>query len=334
MSGSVLLAWVGLVGCGPQDHDVFEIQAVDRWEQAPTNQVDILWVIDDSPSMLPHQAAIADGFSSFIEQIEATLTDFHIGVITMSFDADDAKRGQLVGDPAVITNDTPDYTAVFQDHVHVGAAGSSKERAFESMQYALSPAMLSAPNAGFLRPDADLLVVFVSDEDDCSDNGAFEGVAGGDVCYDRKDLLVPIERYVDPFWAIKDDDPTKLQVSMIVGDLDHSCDYAARGDRYITLANWMGGLVHEVCTEDYSQIMYELGLNASGVITAFRLSGAAQPDTIEVTIGDVDGNELVIPADAANGWTYDETTLYLTFHGDGIPPRGSTISAKYTRQAS
>jgi hypothetical protein len=38
------------------------------------------------------------------------------------------------------------------------------------------------PNAGFLRPDAHLLVVFVSDEDDCSDEGVLDGLVNF-LCY-------------------------------------------------------------------------------------------------------------------------------------------------------
>ncbi len=54
----------------------------------------------------------------------------------------------------------------------VGTEGTRWEKGLEAMQKALSSDMISgdgAPNAGFLRDDAFLTVIFLTDEDDCSD---------------------------------------------------------------------------------------------------------------------------------------------------------------------
>jgi hypothetical protein len=87
----------------------------------------------------------------------------------------------------------------------------------------------------------------------------------------------------------------------------------------------MGGLQGDICTTDWSGMLGALGLNASGVREQFQLSRAAQPETIVVHVDDTE-----VAEDPANGWTYDVATWYLTFHGTGIPPRGSVVTVDYT----
>ena len=130
-----------------------ERDGTDTWYQEPTNQVDILWVVDDSVSMAEEQKQIADGFEDFINAIQETNTDFHLGVITTSFDYNDPARGKLIGDPAVITA-KDDYINLFRDRVRVGTGGSDREKGLEAASYALSPAMTTGANEGFLRTEA------------------------------------------------------------------------------------------------------------------------------------------------------------------------------------
>lgn len=330
--GAGLALLVVLGGC-KQEHEVFEQTNTDVWHQSPTDQVDILFVIDDSHSMKEEQAAVAAGFGDFIGEIEATGTDFHLGVITTSFQYDDVTRGQLIGEPTVLTAATPSYAGLFEERVQVGITGADKEKGLEAAEYALSTFMTSGPNAGFLRSDAYLLLVIVSDEDDCSDEGAL-GDQPATACYESKDLLVPVEAYVQSFRALKED-PSMFLIGSIVGPLASSglCPEATPGHRYMLLTELMGGLLGNICDSNYGTVMQKLGLQASGVVESFLLSEAAKPETIVVTLLDADGIESEVPEGPANGWTYDPETYYLTFHGAAVPPRGSTISASYTVQS-
>ena len=71
----------------------------------------------------------------------------------------------------------------------------------------------------------------------------------------------------------------------------------------------------------------DLGLNASGIRTQFQLSAAAKPETLQVFVDDEE-----VPEDPQRGWTYDPETWFVRFNKDAVPPRGSTISARYTIQ--
>ncbi len=325
MRRSLLASMAVIMGCS-SDNNLFEQTRTDTWAQADNNEVDILWVIDDSASMAEEQDTLTAGFESFASQLEASGTDFQIGVITTSFDYDEPDRGVLLGDPPVLTADD-DYEAAFAQRATVGIEGSDKEKGLEAATFALHPVMTldGGPNQGFVRPDAQLLIVFVSDEEDCSDNGALEGQDPA-ACYLQFDELPPISRYIQDLRDLKDQ-IEQVQIGAIVGTSGSVCDDVVPGDRYVAAAALTGGLIGDICQADWSAMLGDLGLNASGIRTQFQLSAAAKPETLKVFVDDVE-----IPEDPQRGWTYDEDTWFVRFNKDAIPPRGSTVSARYTIQ--
>ncbi|MEQ1564003.1 MAG: hypothetical protein ABMA64_00070 [Myxococcota bacterium] len=315
-----------LAGC-PSERNLFEQVKTDVWAQAPTNLVDILWVIDDSASMTEEQNVLVNGFASFASEVDTSGTDFHLGVITTSFDYADPARASLRGDPPFLTP-ADDYQALFPERALVGIGGEDKEKGLEAAVWALQPTLNlpGAPNDGFVRKDAQLLTVFVSDEEDCSDEGALEGQPP-EACYQQMDELPPVDGFVDALRDLKPGDRGAVQVAAIVGTSRSTCPDVYTGNRYVQAAGLTGGLVGDICQSDWSQMLGDLGLNATGIRTQFQLSYAAQPDTLEVYVDDEK-----VPGDPVNGWTYDEPSWYLEFHGDAIPPRGSAVSATYTVQ--
>jgi hypothetical protein len=300
-------------------------QGSDEWLQAANDQVDILFVVDDSCSMAEEQATLADGFTSFAEELEASQTQFHLGVISTSFDYTDPDRGRLVGEPPYLTNDDADYVSSFAERAVVGVDGLDQEKGLEAAAYAIGPIANLDLNDGFIRRDARLLMVFVSDEEDCSDAGALTGLEG-EACYLQPDMLTPTAEFVEEFRSLKDS-AEDVQATAIVGVQGEACQNVYPSERYADVARLTGGRVNNICEGDWSAMLTDLGLNATGVLRQFQTSRAAQPDTIEVQ---VDG--VVVPQGQRNGWTYDTDTWFLTFAESAIPPRGSTITATYTVQ--
>jgi hypothetical protein len=325
MNRVIVAAAIGLAAC-QSDRNLFEQVNTDSWAQAPTNLVDILWVIDDSGSMTEEQNTLVNGFASFASEIESSGTEFHLGVITTSFDYADPDRASLLGDPPYLTP-ADDYQGLFPTRALVGIGGEDKEKGLEAAVWALQPTMNlpGAANEGFVRKDAQMLVVIVSDEEDCSDEGLLEGQPP-EACYQQMGELPPVSRFVTDLRSFKDD-PSQVQVAAIVGTSRSTCDEQYLGARYIEAAGLTGGLVGDICQSDWSTMLGDLGLNATGIRTRFQLSDAAQPETIVVHVDDTE-----VPSDPTNGWTYDEASWYLEFHGTSIPPRGSAISATYTVQ--
>lgn len=169
----------------------------DLFQQVSVRKVDILWVVDSSGSMAPKQARLAANFNGFIQQlVNATIPiDFHIGVVTTDTD-DPATRGALrtwqlsprSGDYIACTpqptggslcntsgsvdGGTVSAVAAFNQMALVGVQGSAQERGLLAAYLALTnPANLSTGGTErFVRSDAALYVVVVSDEDDASCN--------------------------------------------------------------------------------------------------------------------------------------------------------------------
>jgi hypothetical protein len=167
--------------------------------------VDILLVIDDSGSMADKQNSLANSFPNFVNQlaqIEGGLPNVHIGVTSTDMGtktsgsptpaptigvvgqggcADRGKNGIMTVNGANVTGafvsdiKLPDgtrqtnYTGTLADvvgtMVRLGATGCGFEQPLAAMKAALAN---NPNNAGFLRPDALLAVLFLADEDDCS----------------------------------------------------------------------------------------------------------------------------------------------------------------------
>ncbi|MGZ6124383.1 MAG: hypothetical protein ACXWLR_05460, partial [Myxococcales bacterium] len=73
------------------------------------------------------------------------------------------------GGNRILDKGSPTLVPDFKVNVRVGLNGSGKEQPFRAARLALSDRLLDA-NAGFLRDGARLAIVFLTDEDDCSDS--------------------------------------------------------------------------------------------------------------------------------------------------------------------
>lgn len=306
------------LGC-TQENNISRNTHTDVFLQEPAAEVDILWVIDNSNSMAEEQDRVASGFESFIENVEATNIDFHLGVVTTDMDLDNPNRGALVGETL-----TPEdnYVDRFKNMVRVGTDGSDKEKGLSAAVEALTEPMASGTNAGFLRADAVLSVIFVSDENDCSDNGAL-GEADSSACYDKQDKLIPVLDMLNTFRGIKGAGGPRVLGSAIIGpEVSQGCQDSWPGHRYAALAEGLGGQVGNICDSNYDELMYDLGLAVSGSLDTFQLTYAALDGSIVIWIDDEDVTDSV-------DWSYDPEYWIVRFDEGSVPERGTTISIEY-----
>src|SRR5262249_48642672 len=138
-------------------------QQTDVFSQLMDNKVDILWVVDNSPSMEEEQMALTTNFDSFIMFADSIGADYQIGVVTTDCDAAN-ESGKLQGATKIITQSrVPTAQQVFSANASVGTNGSGDEKGLLAAKLALSPPVRDAENAGFLRDDARLAVIIVTD---------------------------------------------------------------------------------------------------------------------------------------------------------------------------
>jgi hypothetical protein len=164
--------------------------ADDGGDDASCKSVDFLFVIDSSISMATNQADLVAAFPAFVDTIMSTLEEvdsYHVGVVTSSgypyndpactqlgalvtqtggTDASNAACGPFT--EGRYMTDADDLAAGFACAAQVGTGGDNDERMMDAALAAISPE-LNAPggcNEGFIRDDALLVLVLITDEDD------------------------------------------------------------------------------------------------------------------------------------------------------------------------
>jgi hypothetical protein len=212
-------------------------------------KLDILFVVDNSNSMIEEQQGVADQSTAFVDSLRVSggvAQDLRVGVITTSvyqhvispnfpppYDFEFCnpngglqfyctQSGKLqpvpesqadggfvtgMGSERMIDSSDPEFVPKFARLIHQGVSGSGQETPFEAIRLAFSPPLSVTPvaaggNAGFLRDGARLLIVVMSDEDDCSEKIRPSRVYIGersdvDYCEDQSNSLTPVSEYHD-----------------------------------------------------------------------------------------------------------------------------------------
>lgn len=180
-----------------------DFETNDIYEHPIDRKLDIVFMIDDSTSMTPLQNKLTASFPSFMHVLESLpggLPDVHIGVVSSSMGAGrnpgvaqcptGGDRGvfqnravgttcaagslnagqRFISNIGGVANYTGDISDVFGCIAALGDAGCGFEHQFASVLRALGADGQPPPseNAGFLRDDAALAIVLITNEDDCS----------------------------------------------------------------------------------------------------------------------------------------------------------------------
>lgn len=307
-----------LLAC-KNDHDFNRADKTDTFIQEGTDEVDILLVIDNSVSMKEEQELVAAGFNSFLDALaqDSSELDLHIGIVTTDMDYANPSRGLLVGGDW-LTGAEADFAEQFSTRVQVGTDGSDKEQGLAAAWGAL------AFNEGFIRTDANLGLIFVSDENDCSHDGAFPEDGDGMLCYERQEDLAPLQEYILRFQGVKSTSARVIASSIVGPEVSAGCDTANPGVRYTDFSSKLSGFVGSICETDYGTLFDAIGSQIIAPATTFTLTDQPLDGSIEV---DVDGE--VIPEDPETGWWYDEEYMTIHFDGSYVPPTGATIHVYY-----
>lgn len=308
------------------------------------NQLDILWVIDNSGSMDPYQTNLVNNFSSFISNFQTKGYDFHIAVTTSeAYLADPTLSGYSSGNSSlakfrdglgsshtgvfVILPTTPNLNNVFVTNATQGSGGSGDERAFSSMKTALSSSLNTS--FSFLRQTSFLAVIILSDEDDFSGNGRCQ-YCGNDHDYNAStlDSVNNYVSYLDQLTATTGAF-RRYNVSTIAA-IDSACQQSHAstgsiiGQRYLQMVNATNGTAGSICDASYANALNSIQAKIAELSTQFFLDKTPLVSSISVKV-----NGAVIANDASNGWTYNSTTNSIVFHGSAVPPQNATIAIDY-----
>mgnify|MGYP000456699841 CR=1 FL=1 len=281
-------------------------------QKAPS--VDVLFVLDDSPSMKEKLPRLSKSFSSFIQTTKKNSADFQIAVSTMDISGKRfypgcfrcGEKACSANDTKIITQKTVDAATVFAKNVAVGTFGNSG-KGFEAVRHALTNVQAGC-NGGFVRKDAMLSIVFVSDRKELSSN--------------------PISYYLHALKSYKSGPRDQFHISAIVGPAPKGCGVSKKGavaaPRYLQLVKDTGGIAGSICNKDWSSTLSKIGALGFSLRSIFLLSRIAEAQTIQVKI-----NGNTIPKDSTKGWWYNPLSNSVHFSPAKIPPAGALIEINY-----
>jgi hypothetical protein len=238
----------------------------------PSSQLDVLFVIDASGSMQDEQQRLSLlARQALFEAIGAGgvgVPDLHLGIVTSDVHVPGitgceagegallplGERGCTSGGNFMIdvdagdgtrTRNFDDFDTAFQCAATVGVSGCGFEQHLEALRLSL----VHPDNATFFRPEANLLIVILADEDDCSASaadfydpaaqqygpiGSYRCVRNAVTCAESLDEpgvktdcvlategpMTAVDTYIDAVLAAKSD-PAKIIVTTVVGDPEH-----------------------------------------------------------------------------------------------------------------
>jgi hypothetical protein len=191
----------GSVDSGP-------IAAADADTSDQCDMMDILFVIDNSGSMGQEQQNLVTNFPQFIEVMNGFGLDYRVGVTTTGVSKDWTEGTPLGNIPDDQSGDDGELllgnscnmprrwlegtdngvSDIFSCVAEVGTSGPADEMPLAAMKLALGT-RLSDTNAGFLREDALLGVVILTDENDCSrEDNNFNVPFTDDICDETENV--------------------------------------------------------------------------------------------------------------------------------------------------
>jgi len=344
-------------------------------------RLDILFVIDNSGSMREEQEGVARELTGFVSQLRmagGVQQDLRVGAITTTvyenfFEngvafyracsqgtwctqsgklqpvPDALPDGGIIpgsGSQRVIDADDTEFLEKFARLVQQGTNGSGQETHFEALRIALVDLMATplaqGGNGGFLRDGARLLIVVLTDEDDCSEKVRPPTVSVGqqadiDYCGDKAMQLTTVMEYFDIFNSLKNSDGSKKEVVYTtIGPVSRMNKSAQKFLEPIALAD--GGTRYQlrnvdcptsiqpgfrhramtelfdptlanlasICQDSYRQTLIDIAALA-GIAQTIEIRGVPDPGVLQLIIKRADGKPQTCTLDNG-GFTWQAPT--------------------------
>ena len=265
---------------------------LDRWELPWDPPSDIVFLVDQSQSMDDDQRRLGDNFSTFISSLAAYTSDWQIAVIN-----DD----NGCSNSGLLTSATSGYAAIFQAAVASGG-GNWTESLLSVATTGIEKTDSGECNFGFLREDAMLHLIFVSDEPEQSP-GTWS-------------------TYVNQIVA-KKGSASNVRMSGVVGPAGAgSC--AQPGTGYHEAIAATGGVQLDICSDWATEANLAELAEASVFQDSYELTHSPVIETIRVEVNGIE---------RSSGWSYDPGSNTVLFSAD-VPTEGAEVEISYAGLAT
>jgi len=312
----------------PQQVLTEENFSTDRLQFESTPELDVLFVVDNSISMRHHQVKLAQNINEFVKAFTSNAAiDFHIGVIAI-YDSDvnhrdavEAKHplGHLIplqdpnpnaapGTPYMVNGKLQNFvsndpkSSGFVDPASIVPVlsktlllgedpGPQYEEMFSPVEAFFTPALLNGVNKGFYRPEAHLLIVWITDANDSTIGISAESMFRFlvDLKGGRRDLL---------------------HLYAIISPVNELCpkDQAGPPYKFNLLAAHSDGTILSLCSPTYGIELAKFSQTLKAQVGEQTIQLGRHPDAKNSTIKVTFGSQEIPLATAPNydeGWSYD-----------------------------
>lgn len=274
------LAAFGLLGCtepnpafNPDPLLPGECRAGNRAEQSfdayeRPEKLDVLIVVDSSGDVERMQDKFAQAAQPWLEDLKARGLDVWAAVTTTDLDgrplapAGDSADGCTGNTTQVVKSSSPNWARILACNVAQGSSGDPFQQSLQKIR-----TVLESDIAGdtFIREDARLLILVLSNEDDCSHGGMLTNAGSArEECYGAREGLLDLEEFAQTFRDAKSTPegvafvaisgpPSDSETDEIRPVCNASVGSAYGANRLSDLSILMGdqGFFTSVCVEDF-----------------------------------------------------------------------------------
>ncbi len=262
--------------------------------------IDIVWIVDNSGSMEDEQSSLAKNFGSFIDSFLQKNVDFTMSILTT--DRERNQRSYLLNESYTRLNSNRaktnlnDFENTFMDLIQVGTNGSSKEQGLGALSD-----FINNQGKTFLRKDAQLAVICITDEEDQSN------LSIDQLILNLNDLKGGLEKI--KFYSIVDKELKNRGRSITTGY-----------ERYADVSNATQGLILGI-ENDFHQSLNIIGETIVNLLDSFQLKNTPEISSIKVFVQGLEVKNFV----------YIQETNSIKFLEGSIPNQGSEITVRYKK---
>jgi hypothetical protein len=287
----------------------------------PKPSADIIWVIDDSASMLEERIRVANGAITFFDHALASGYDFRMGVVNVAYNGGGVlctDQGES-GDFFLTDQHVPQFQACVVEPAGAGSPAIAAEYGITQGYEAIVTHLPRANAPDRIRPNAQLVLIYLSDQ------RAYELT-----------WTCQLEGYTD----YEDIDPACLQQVIgptvdlltgagepggrgtayaIVAPVPWSCPTAMEsGQGYVEIVEATGGFTDTICAADLDPALERIAADIIRRADPTVLAHLPIPSTLLVAI---DG--VVLPRSRVAGFDYRAADNSLAFVNQDFDPEAN-----------
>lgn len=297
-------------------------ERADRYIQQTPADLDVLIVLDNSPTMEEEHAAYGSTASSFVDRLIMSGASFQLGVMLADVEKPE-DRGALVqidGTQRFLLPDAEDAAIKLEAALSPDLSFGDRQTPRKAAVLSLSAPMLYQLNDGFRRTSAELHLIVISDRDDES---AADPTA------------VKFAEFLQEQLA------PRLTYNVIVGP-PGGCATADEGTEHLAVQTFIGGARHSLCGDAEEGWLEVLGAIKRTADQAYSLTTVPDLSTVQVEV--LDGSYAhegwsedagQTTADCTSeaqcfSWWYDPTRNAVAIPPAFIVPPGAEVEIRYT----